>query len=102
MTATFAEFCCSDLRASLSGKDVPEDIKQRMLALHEENVSLKEQYKTAQDKLVKAKAVGFFFHCARPIAHQMGLLCSSSSSRTSCSKKSTRRASVEFHRYVRL
>ena len=40
-----------------------------MLALHEENVSLKEQYKTAQDKLVKAKAVGFFFHCARPIAH---------------------------------
>ena len=47
----------SDLRASLSGKDVPEDIKQRMLALHEENVSLKEQYKTAQEKLVKAKAV---------------------------------------------
>ena len=59
MTATFAEFCYSDLRASLSGKDVPEDIKQRMLALHEENVSLKEQYKTAQEKLVKAKAVCF-------------------------------------------
>ena len=39
---------------------MPEDIKQRMLGLHEENVSLKEQYKTAQDKLVKAKAVGFF------------------------------------------
>ena len=57
MNTTFAEFCCSDLRASLSGKDVPEDIKQRMLALHEENVSLKEQYKTAQEKLVKAKAV---------------------------------------------
>ncbi len=28
-----------------------------MLALHEENVSIKEQYKTAQEKLVKAKAV---------------------------------------------
>ena len=36
---------------------MPEDIKQRMLGLHEENVSLKEQYKTAQEKLVKAKAV---------------------------------------------
>ncbi|RPD65844.1 HOOK-domain-containing protein [Lentinus tigrinus ALCF2SS1-7] len=50
------ERAIGDLRASLSGKDVPEDIKQRMLALHEENVSLKEQYKTAQDKLAKAKA----------------------------------------------
>ncbi|KAI0713274.1 HOOK-domain-containing protein [Earliella scabrosa] len=50
------ERAIGDLRASLSGKDVPEDIKQRMLALHEENVSLKEQYKTAQEKLVKAKA----------------------------------------------
>ncbi|KAI0747833.1 HOOK-domain-containing protein [Daedaleopsis nitida] len=50
------ERAIGDLRASLSGKDVPEDIKQRMLGLHEENVSLKEQYKTAQEKLVKAKA----------------------------------------------
>ncbi|KAI0721491.1 HOOK-domain-containing protein [Cerioporus squamosus] len=50
------ERAMGDLRASLSGKDVPEDIKQRMLALHEENVSLREQYKTAQEKLVKAKA----------------------------------------------
>ncbi|CDO69034.1 hypothetical protein BN946_scf184834.g41 [Trametes cinnabarina] len=45
-----------DLRASMSGRDLPEDIKQRMLALHEENVSLREQYKTAQEKLLKAKA----------------------------------------------
>ncbi|KAI0807300.1 HOOK-domain-containing protein [Fomes fomentarius] len=50
------ERAIGDLRASLSGKDVPEDIKQRMLSLHEENVALKEQYKTAQEKLVKAKA----------------------------------------------
>ncbi|KAH9901630.1 HOOK-domain-containing protein [Cubamyces lactineus] len=50
------ERAIGDLRASMSGKDLPEDIKQRMLALHEENISLKEQYKTAQEKLVKAKA----------------------------------------------
>ena len=47
---------CSDLRASLSGKDVPEDVRQKMLGLHEENISLKEQYKTSQEKLTKAKA----------------------------------------------
>ena len=47
----------SDLRASLSGKDVPEDVRQKMLTLHEDNISLKEQYKTAQEKLTKAKAV---------------------------------------------
>ncbi|KAI1790752.1 HOOK-domain-containing protein [Ganoderma leucocontextum] len=50
------ERAIGDLRASLSGKDVPEDIKQRMLGLHEENVSLKELHKTAQEKLIKAKA----------------------------------------------
>lgn len=47
----------SDLRASLAGKDLPEDIKQRLLAIHEENVNLKESLKTAQDKLTKAKQV---------------------------------------------
>ena len=47
---------CSDLRASLSGKVVPEDVRQKMLGLHEENISLKEQYKTSQEKLTKAKA----------------------------------------------
>lgn len=46
-----------DLRASLSGKDVPEDIKTRLLALHEENLNVKEQLKTTQDKLAKAKMV---------------------------------------------
>ncbi|KAF8964103.1 HOOK protein-domain-containing protein [Flammula alnicola] len=44
-----------DLRATLAGKDVPEDIKQRLLAMHEENLNLKESYKTATDKLNKAK-----------------------------------------------
>ncbi|KIM87652.1 hypothetical protein PILCRDRAFT_815228 [Piloderma croceum F 1598] len=45
-----------DLRASLSGKGVPEDIQARLLAMHEENVTAKEQLKTAQEKLVKARA----------------------------------------------
>ncbi|KAF8185017.1 HOOK protein-domain-containing protein [Mycena galopus ATCC 62051] len=45
-----------DLRASLSGKDLPEDIKSRLLALHEENLNLKESYKTAQAQLAKARS----------------------------------------------
>jgi hypothetical protein len=47
----------SDLRASVSGKDVPEDIKTRLLTLHEDNVVIKEQLKTTQDKLAKARQV---------------------------------------------
>lgn len=47
----------SDLRASLSGKDLPEDIKSRLLALHEDNVNLKEASKTAQAQLAKARSV---------------------------------------------
>ncbi|KAJ7632297.1 HOOK protein-domain-containing protein [Roridomyces roridus] len=45
-----------DLRATLSGKDLPEDIKSRLLALHEDNVNLKEANKTAQAQLTKARA----------------------------------------------
>ncbi|KAJ7756771.1 HOOK protein-domain-containing protein [Mycena maculata] len=45
-----------DLRASLSGKDLPEDIKSRLLALHEDNVNLKEANKTAQAQLAKARS----------------------------------------------
>lgn len=48
---------CSDLRASVNGNDVPEDIKARLLRLHEENVAIKEQLNTTQGKLTKAKAV---------------------------------------------
>ncbi|KAI5983865.1 HOOK-domain-containing protein [Pisolithus albus] len=44
-----------DLRASISGTDVPEDVKARLLALHEENQNVKEQLKTTQEKLGKAK-----------------------------------------------
>ncbi|KAH8108457.1 HOOK-domain-containing protein [Phellopilus nigrolimitatus] len=45
----------SDLRASINGKDVPEDVKARILKLHEENVALKEQLSTTQSKLSKAR-----------------------------------------------
>ncbi|KAF8636696.1 hypothetical protein AX17_003501 [Amanita inopinata Kibby_2008] len=44
-----------DLRASVSGKDVPEDIKSRLLTLHEENITLKEVNKSTQEKLLKAR-----------------------------------------------
>lgn len=44
----------------MSGKGVPEDIKSRVLGLHEDNFQLKEQLKTVQDKLNKARAVRDF------------------------------------------
>uniref|UniRef100_A0A0W0FFT3 HOOK-domain-containing protein n=1 Tax=Moniliophthora roreri TaxID=221103 RepID=A0A0W0FFT3_MONRR len=55
-----------ELRASLSGKDLPEDIKQRLLALHEENVMLKDmpeiityfQFIKEQDKLFREQHAG--------------------------------------------
>ena len=47
----------SDFRSSISGKDIPEDIKSRLLNLHEENVQLKEQIRTGNEKLLKAKEV---------------------------------------------
>ncbi|KAI5124070.1 hypothetical protein M0805_003897 [Coniferiporia weirii] len=46
----------SDLRASINGKDLPEDVKARLLKMHEENVVLKEQLSTVQNKLTKARA----------------------------------------------
>lgn len=45
----------TDLRASFAGKDLPEDIKTRLLGLHEENIQLKEQIKTTHEKLNRAK-----------------------------------------------
>lgn len=49
----------SDLRATIAGKDLPEDIKQRLLSMHEENLNLKESHRTLLDKLTKAKQVIF-------------------------------------------
>ncbi|EKM55760.1 uncharacterized protein PHACADRAFT_94105 [Phanerochaete carnosa HHB-10118-sp] len=45
----------SNLRASLSGKDIPEDVKQRLLKMHEDQIQMQEQYKTVQEKLNKAR-----------------------------------------------
>jgi protein HOOK3 len=45
----------TDLKTSFAGKDLPEEVKTRLLGLHEENVQLKEQIKTAQEKLNRAK-----------------------------------------------
>lgn len=58
--------CCtltgmiSDLRKTVSGQDLPEDIKSRLIAMHEENVILRDSYKNAQEKLAKAKQVKSF------------------------------------------
>ena len=48
---------CSDLKASLSGKDLPEDVKNKFLALHEENLQLKESFNSSQEKLKQARQV---------------------------------------------
>jgi protein HOOK3 len=45
------------LRASISGRDLPEDVKQKLLALHEENVRYQEEVRAANEKLIKAKKV---------------------------------------------
>ncbi|CAE6460999.1 unnamed protein product [Rhizoctonia solani] len=45
-----------DLRASLGGKELPEEARAKFLALHEETVQLKEQLKTVQEKYQKARA----------------------------------------------
>jgi len=81
----------SDLRAAFTGKDVPEDLKSRLLSLHEDNVNLKEQYRTAQEKLVKARAVRpFRIHCMAPTPHFTDVGNSSSNLKTSFSRKSRR------------
>jgi hypothetical protein len=62
----------------MSGKGVPEDVKSRVLGLHEDNVQLREQLKTVQDKLTKARTVRdflfsmpFFPFFHRALVHQI-------------------------------
>lgn len=54
----------SDAKAWMSalptGKDIPEDFKQRWLAIHEDCVTMKETIKTLNEKLTKAKQVRAF------------------------------------------
>jgi hypothetical protein len=47
----------SDLRVSVGGKDLPEDIKTRLMALREENTALKEKSRTDKQMLAKARSV---------------------------------------------
>jgi protein HOOK3 len=44
------------LRSTLAGKEIPEELKQRLLAMHEDNVLLREQVNSTNEKLTKAKA----------------------------------------------
>ena len=46
-----------DLRMVLAGKDIPEDVKAKMMQLHDDNESSKDQLKTANEKLAKARQV---------------------------------------------
>ena len=47
----------SDLRASLNGRDLPEEDKARMLNMHEKIVRLEEEQQTTKEQLLKARAV---------------------------------------------
>ena len=81
--------CLSDLRLSINGKDVPEDVKARLLKLHEENIALKEQLSTTQSKLTKAKAVSLLLSfCVAPITEPFSST-SSSNNRISSSERRT-------------
>lgn len=58
---------CRDLRVSLAGRDLPEDVKARLLDLQDEKLSAESEVKallarvkTAEDHVQKAKKVG---HC---------------------------------------
>jgi protein HOOK3 len=84
----------SDLRASMSGKGVPEDVKSRVLGLHEDNVQLREQLKTVQDKLTKARAVWDFLYTVIPFCPTRA---SSSNRRISSSKKNRPNCGVSLH-----
>ncbi|EJT97556.1 HOOK-domain-containing protein, partial [Dacryopinax primogenitus] len=44
-----------DLRASIAGKDLPEETKRRLIDLADENARLKEEIKLERQKLVKAR-----------------------------------------------
>lgn len=62
---------CSDLRVTLAGKDVPEDIKQRLLAMHEDNLNLKLANKDITEKLTKARQVSFWLALNLNVRNQL-------------------------------
>ena len=80
-----------DLRMILAGKDIPEDVKSKMMQLHDDNESLKDQVKIASEKLAKARQV-----CHQPEyeSHLTILSTSLSNRKTSYSERNTRRRST--------
>ena len=88
----------SDLKRVIAGKDLPEDIKSQLVALHEEVGMLKEQYKESQDKLNKAKAVRG--NLVKGFTSSADRTSSSSNHKTSCSKRNKRKRVEELTRYV--
>jgi hypothetical protein len=72
----------------MSGKGVPEDVKSRVLGLHEDNVQLREQLKTVQDKLTKARTVWNFLLSIHSFPLFIVLCSSSSNHRISSLKRS--------------
>ena len=57
----------SDLRASLNGRDLPEEDKTRMLNMHEKIVRLEEEQRTTKEQLLRARAVCCEC-CSRPLS----------------------------------
>jgi hypothetical protein len=68
-----------------SGKDMPEDVQTRLLNLQEENVSLKEQVRSAHEKLLRAKSV---CHAFKLHHFPVDISSSSSSHKINCLRRS--------------
>lgn len=79
----------SDLKRVIAGKDLPEDVKSQLVALHEEVGMLKEQYKESQDKLSKAKVVRR--NLIQGLASFADHTPSSSNHKINCSKRNRRK-----------
>ena len=84
----------SDLRRVIAGRDLPEDVKSQLVALHEEVGMLKDQYKESQDKLNKAKAVRR--NSEKRFVSLVDCTSSSSSLKTSCSKRNMQKRVEEL------
>jgi len=72
------------MKSTLAGRDLPEDVKQRILSLHEEGQNLKDQNKSLTEKLNKAKQVGNWPF----MPNFTDILCSLLRTKTNCSRNS--------------
>ena len=83
----------SDLKRVIAGKDLPEDVKSQLVALHEEVGVLKEQYKESHDKLSKAKAV--CMKLVGGVISSIDCVYSSSNLKIDCSKRNRQKRAEE-------